>query len=82
MAVREDCRHYLGRTTSSGEVLQRCRVGANGDNPFACPDECLFFEARHVSNAGWTQGSATPMSNTADGLVDLPRLSKRRKKKR
>jgi hypothetical protein len=81
MSVREDCRHYLGRTTASGEVVQRCRVGVNEESPFACPEECLFFEGRSVSDAGWTQGSTTPMTNTADGLAGLPRTSKRRRKR-
>jgi hypothetical protein len=33
--------------------VQRCRVGANDTMPFACPDGCLFFEPRSISNAGW-----------------------------
>jgi hypothetical protein len=82
MAVCKDCRHYLGRTTPSGEVMQRCRVAANTDDPFACPEGCLFLESRALSDAGWTQASATPMSNTADGLIGLPKASKRRKKRR
>jgi hypothetical protein len=52
MTVREDCRHYSTRTTSDGAV-QRCRVGANEDTPFACPEHCLFFEPRSISEEGW-----------------------------
>ncbi len=78
MAVRVDCRHYLARTTGSGEVSQRCRVGAAGGAPFACPDGCVFFEERAVSAAGWAQAPPTPMSNTADGLADLPPQRRRR----
>jgi hypothetical protein len=52
MAVREDCRHYSTRTTSDG-VVQRCRVDANEPTPFACPEHCLFFEARSLSEGGW-----------------------------
>ena len=52
MAVREDCRHYSTRTTADG-VVQRCRVGANEDMPFACPENCLFFESRSITDAGW-----------------------------
>jgi hypothetical protein len=81
MAVREDCRHYLGRTTATGDVVQRCRVTANSVDPFACPDGCLFLESRAISDAGWAQGSPTPMSNTADGLADLPKVPKRRRKR-
>ncbi len=55
MGVRTDCRHYSTRTLPSGEVVERCRVDANDTFPFACPDGCLFFEARAVSDAGWHQ---------------------------
>jgi hypothetical protein len=71
MGVRQDCRHYLQRSTSGGDVSRRCRVGANQEAPFACPDDCLFFEARSLSSAGWVSASQ-PMSNTADGLGGLP----------
>ena len=53
MAVREDCRHYSTRRPGGGEVVQRCRVGANEVTPFACPDHCLFFESRSITDAGW-----------------------------
>ncbi|MDZ7675537.1 MAG: hypothetical protein U5K30_10770 [Acidimicrobiales bacterium] len=53
MAVREDCRHYSTRSTGSGEVMQRCRLGANEDFPFACPENCLFFEPRSITDTGW-----------------------------
>ena len=53
MAVRDDCRHYSSRTTDSGDVFQRCRLGVNADMPFACPEDCLFFESRKVSDTGW-----------------------------
>ncbi|MGB7052066.1 MAG: hypothetical protein WBG41_10900 [Acidimicrobiales bacterium] len=54
MAVLEDCRHYVMRTTPRGEKLERCRMGANEQLPFACPEGCLFYEPRKVSDAGWT----------------------------
>jgi hypothetical protein len=53
MAAREDCRHYSTRTTAGGDVVQRCRLGANADAPFACPESCLFFEPRSIADAGW-----------------------------
>lgn len=53
MGVRDDCRHYATRTTESGDVLQRCRLSVNEDMPFACPDDCLFFEPRAISGRGW-----------------------------
>ncbi len=55
VAVRTDCRHFSSRTTPAGDVVPRCRLGANEEVPFACPDGCLFFEPRHVSDAGWTR---------------------------
>jgi hypothetical protein len=54
--VREDCRHYSSRTVAGGDVVQRCRLGANADAPFACPQGCLFFEPRPISGAGWQAG--------------------------
>jgi hypothetical protein len=53
MGVRQDCRHYSTRTTGSREIVQRCRVEANEAMPFACPDGCLFFEPRSITDAGW-----------------------------
>jgi hypothetical protein len=55
MGVRDDCRHYSTRTTTAGEVVQRCRLDANEDAPFGCPDGCLFFEPRSLTDAGWTK---------------------------
>ncbi len=82
MTVRDDCRHYLARTTSPGEVVQRCRVGAAAEAPFACPDGCILFEERALLGAGWAQPPSTPMSNTADGLANLPPPKKRRVRKK
>jgi hypothetical protein len=53
MAVRRDCRHYSLRTTSTGDALQRCRLGAAEEMPFACPEDCLFFEPRAITDTGW-----------------------------
>jgi hypothetical protein len=53
MAVYDDCRHYIMQTTVRGEKLERCRVGANHQLPFACQEGCVFYEARKVSSAGW-----------------------------
>jgi len=52
MAVRRDCRHYSTRSTA-GEVVKRCRLSANNDAPFGCPEHCLFFEPRSITDAGW-----------------------------
>ena len=53
MTVRDDCRHYSTRTTTGGDVVQRCRVGMAEAAPFACPPDCLFFEPRSITDAGW-----------------------------
>lgn len=56
MAVNEDCRHYVMKTVGrSADRVERCRVEANQSLPFACPDGCLFYEPRGVSDAGWVQ---------------------------
>lgn len=54
MAVRKDCRHYVERSTSREEKLQRCRLDVSLLDPFACPEDCLFFESRTITDAGWT----------------------------
>jgi len=51
--VNEDCRHFVLQTTRLGERLERCRLDANEQLPFACPSGCVFFEARRTSSAGW-----------------------------
>ncbi len=60
MAVREDCRHYSTRTAPTGDVVQRCRVDANEVAPFACPEDCLFFESRSIADAGWSRFDRGP----------------------
>jgi hypothetical protein len=80
MAVRDDCRHYLKRSTPTGEAVELCRLNANQDSPFACPEGCLFFEPRKVSSAGWTQGTSEPLSNTGHGLMALPDPPSKRKR--
>ncbi|MFA7477176.1 MAG: hypothetical protein WC184_04690 [Acidimicrobiia bacterium] len=57
MAVRKDCRHYSLRTLANGEAVQRCRLGSNQTAPFACPEDCLFFERRPITGAGWQRYS-------------------------
>jgi hypothetical protein len=58
--VRRDCRHYSTRSVPGGEVVQRCRVAANTDMPFACPGGCLFFEPRSITDAGWQRFDDEP----------------------
>jgi hypothetical protein len=40
--------------------VQRCRLGAGEEAPFACPEGCLFFEARSISDAGWRHFDEQP----------------------
>lgn len=56
MAVREDCRHYSSRSLPGGDRQQRCKLAVNEATPFACPDDCVFFEPRAVSDTGWQTG--------------------------
>ena len=66
--MRTDCRHYARRTSASGEVVEACRLNAAPDAPYACPENCAFFEQVRVSRAGWTVGSLgapPPSSNQA-----------------
>ena len=53
MAVRADCRHYIERSTSATERIERCRLDVAILDPFACPEGCLFFEPRKIADAGW-----------------------------
>jgi hypothetical protein len=53
--VRQDCRHYSTRSVSADQVVQRCRVAANQEMPFACPEGCIFFEPRSITDAGWAR---------------------------
>lgn len=53
MTVRADCRHYSRRSLPSGDAVERCRLGVAEDAPFACPDDCVFFEPRAISDTGW-----------------------------
>jgi hypothetical protein len=56
--VRRDCRHYSTRSESPDHVVQRCRMRANQEIPFACPEGCLFFEPRPIADAGWLRFDA------------------------
>jgi hypothetical protein len=48
------------RTTSLQERLQRCRLDVSELDPFACPEGCLFFEQRTITDAGWTVEKRRP----------------------
>jgi hypothetical protein len=53
LGARTDCQHYSSRTLPRGDKVDRCRLGVAQAVPFACPDDCLFFEGRAISDAGW-----------------------------
>lgn len=59
MAVQLDCRHYSTRSVGQDELVQRCRVDFAERAPFACPDGCLFFEPRSITDAGWSRDPDT-----------------------
>jgi len=59
MSVRADCRHYVMQSVRSGDRVEQCRLGASEAVPFACPEDCLFFEPRSTSSAGWRQPGET-----------------------
>jgi hypothetical protein len=67
MVARHDCRHYSRRTTAAGDALERCKLGMASEFPFDCPDDCLFFEARRISSAGWQRDPTDPPSDPAPG---------------
>ncbi|HSL59452.1 MAG TPA: hypothetical protein VK866_16510 [Acidimicrobiales bacterium] len=53
MSVRDDCRHYSSRSLPGGDAVQRCKLDVNETAPFACPEGCLFFEPRSITDTGW-----------------------------
>jgi len=53
MVARTDCRHYSRRTIGSGDIVERCKLGMATEYPFDCPDDCVFFEPRLISDTGW-----------------------------
>lgn len=55
MGVRTDCQHYSTRATGGGDAVQRCRLTVNEEAPFACPEDCLFFEPRRIADSGWNR---------------------------
>jgi hypothetical protein len=54
VSVRDNCKHYVLQSVSLSDKLERCKLKVNTDLPFACPSDCLFFEARAgISKLGW-----------------------------
>jgi hypothetical protein len=60
MGARTDCRHYSTRTVGAGDLVQRCRLGTAELTPFSCPEDCLFFEPRSITDAGWRRDTPPP----------------------
>jgi hypothetical protein len=60
VGVRADCRHYSSRSIRTGDTVDRCRLDVAETMPFACPEDCLFFEPRPVSDAGWHRPPESP----------------------
>jgi len=40
--------------------MDRCRLDVAESMPFACPDDCLFYEQRPISDAGWQRPDDDP----------------------
>jgi len=55
VSVKADCRHYSRRSLPTGDAVERCRLDMAIETPFACPEDCLFFEPRPISDTGWQQ---------------------------
>jgi hypothetical protein len=45
-------------------------VEANDTAPFACPDGCLFFEPRAISETGWERFAEPEEGWGEGGLTD------------
>ncbi len=57
MGAREDCRHYVRRSTAGGDAIEQCKLAVSLTDPFGCPDDCLFHEARRISDVGFQRSS-------------------------
>jgi hypothetical protein len=53
MSVKGDCRHYVMQTVRNGDRTERCRLGVADTVSFACPEGCVFYEARQTATSGW-----------------------------
>jgi hypothetical protein len=61
MGVRDDCRHYVKRSTAGGDAIEQCKLAVNQSEPrFACPEGCLFHEPRTIADAGWQRRDPMP----------------------
>jgi hypothetical protein len=60
VTARTDCRHYSRRTVTAAEVVERCRLDMATTVPFSCPEDCVFFEPRAITDAGWQQDRRKP----------------------
>ncbi|MFN8105431.1 MAG: hypothetical protein U0U69_13310 [Acidimicrobiia bacterium] len=67
--MRRDCRHYYRRTAHGVEAVEGCSLDAAPDAPTACPPNCLYFEKRLLSTAGFVYGSLAPEVPDADEVA-------------
>jgi hypothetical protein len=42
------------------EAMKDGKIDAAEKAPFACPDDCLFFEPRSITDAGWSRAPEEP----------------------
>lgn len=66
--MRRDCRHYFRRTAHGIEAVEGCSLNAAPDAPNSCPANCLYFEKRLLSTAGFVYGSLAPEVPDVDEL--------------
>ncbi|MBX7159313.1 MAG: hypothetical protein K1X95_03400 [Acidimicrobiia bacterium] len=67
--MRRDCRHYYRRTAHGVEAVEGCSLGAAPDAPNDCPANCIYFEKRLLSTAGFVYGSLAPEVRDADEVA-------------
>jgi hypothetical protein len=48
------------QTASNGDRIEKCRLGANEQLPFACPEGCVLYEKSKLSQVGWHMPDKTP----------------------
>ena len=58
--INEECKYLISRTMANNERILKCKLDANQDVPFACPEGCVFFERKTTSSAGWQVGFKRP----------------------
>jgi hypothetical protein len=64
MPMREDCRHFAGRTYD-GETARFCVLDLAPEAPWRCPEDCPHY-VRTVIDATFVEGSLAPTEVEAE----------------